>query len=360
MTIAVEDIRKSYGNTVVLGGINAEIEEGKITTLLGPSGSGKTTLLRVIAGLETADSGKILFDGNDMTKVSVQKRGIGFMFQNYALFQNMTVSENIAFGLTVKKGADRPSKEQISKKVKELLAMIKLESLGGRRVDQLSGGQKQRVALARALAVEPRILLLDEPFGALDAKVREELRTYLLHLQRKLGITTIMVTHDQEEALEISDRIIILNHGRIEQAGSPDEVYDTPENPFVFSFLGHVNIFRGRVDDGFAVLDEKSPDQIFIRPHEIRLSLRRHQGDVPALIRSSRNLGFHTVVSLELENQESSSYVTADLDRTVWLQLRAGAVNDTVYLNFAHFKFYSEQTKKFSDYELKTKWSYSI
>ena len=231
MTIAVEDIRKSYGNTVVLGGINAEIEEGKITTLLGPSGSGKTTLLRVIAGLETADSGKILFDGNDMTKVPVQKRGIGFMFQNYALFQNMTVSENIAFGLTVKKGADRPSKEQISKKVKELLAMIKLESLGGRRVDQLSGGQKQRVALARALAVEPRILLLDEPFGALDAKVREELRTYLLHLQRKLGITTIMVTHDQEEALEISDRIIILNHGRIEQAGSPDEVYDTPENP---------------------------------------------------------------------------------------------------------------------------------
>ena len=207
MTIAVEDIRKSYGNTVVLGGINAEIEEGKITTLLGPSGSGKTTLLRVIAGLETADSGKILFDGNDMTKVPVQKRGIGFMFQNYALFQNMTVSENIAFGLTVKKGADRPSKEQISKKVKELLAMIKLESLGGRRVDQLSGGQKQRVALARALAVEPRILLLDEPFGALDAKVREELRTYLLHLQRKLGITTIMVTHDQEEALEISDRI---------------------------------------------------------------------------------------------------------------------------------------------------------
>lgn len=169
-----------------------------------------------------------------------------------------------------------------------------------------------------------------------------------------------MVTHDQEEALEISDRIIILNHGRIEQAGSPDEVYDTPENPFVFSFLGHVNIFRGRVDDGFAVLDEKSPDQIFIRPHEIRLSLRRHQGDVPALIRSSRNLGFHTAVSLELENQESSSYVTADLDRTVWLQLRAGAVNDTVYLNFAHFKFYSEQTKKFSDYELKTKWSYSI
>ena len=161
MTIAVEDIRKSYGSTVVLGGINAEIEEGKITTLLGPSGSGKTTLLRVIAGLETADSGKILFDGNDMTKVPVQKRGIGFMFQNYALFQNMTVSENIAFGLTVKKGADRPSDEQISKKVKELLAMIKLESLGGRRVDQLSGGQKQRVALARALAVEPRILLLD-------------------------------------------------------------------------------------------------------------------------------------------------------------------------------------------------------
>ena len=163
-----------------------------------------------------------------MTKVPVQKRGIGFMFQNYALFQNMTVSENIAFGLTVKKGAERPSDEQISKKVKELLAMIKLESLGERRIDQLSGGQKQRVALARALAVEPRILLLDEPFGALDAKVREELRTYLLHLQRKLGITTIMVTHDQEEALEISDRIIILNHGRIEQAGSPDEVYDTP------------------------------------------------------------------------------------------------------------------------------------
>ena len=351
MTIAVEDIRKSYGNTVVLGGINAEIEEGKITTLLGPSGSGKTTLLRVIAGLETADSGKILFDGNDMTKVP---------FQNYALFQNMTVSENIAFGLTVKKGADRPSKEQISKKVKELLAMIKLESLGGRRVDQLSGGQKQRVALARALAVEPRILLLDEPFGALDAKVREELRTYLLHLQRKLGITTIMVTHDQEEALEISDRIIILNHGRIEQAGSPDEVYDTPENPFVFSFLGHVNIFRGRVDDGFAVLDEKSPDQIFIRPHEIRLSLRRHQGDVPAVIRSSRNLGFHTVVSLELENNDSGSYVTADLDRAVWLKLRESAVNDTVYLNFAHFKFYSEKSRKFTDYELRTKWSYSI
>jgi sulfate/thiosulfate transport system ATP-binding protein len=240
MSIEARNIRKSFGSFAALAGVDILVPAGKLVALLGPSGSGKTSLLRIIAGLEYADpgSGRILFHGEDVTEVPAGKRKVGFVFQHYALFRHMSVFENIAFGLRVRRRKERPPETVISERVNRLLELVQLEGLGQRYPAQLSGGQRQRVALARALAVEPKVLLLDEPFGALDAKVRKELRRWLRRFHREIRLTTIFVTHDQEEALEVADEVVIMNQGRIEQVGSPQEIYDRPASPFVHEFLG--------------------------------------------------------------------------------------------------------------------------
>lgn len=237
MSIDINNVHKSFGDFVALQNINLSVPTGKMTTLLGPSGCGKTTLLRIIAGLEYADTGQILFDGDDVTNTPVQKRHIGFMFQHYALFRHKTIEQNVAFGLQMLPKSKRPSKIDINKKVTELLDLVQLPHLAKSYPHQLSGGQRQRIALARALAVEPKLLLLDEPFGALDAKVRKELRTWLKNIHHELGITSIMVTHDQEEARAVADEIVVMNHGVIEQIGSPHDLVTNPVNNFVEDFL---------------------------------------------------------------------------------------------------------------------------
>src|SRR5918993_5907517 len=254
MSIEVRNLTKSFGSFVALRDVSFTVHSGELVALLGPSGSGKTTLLRVIAGLETPDVGSVLFDGDDATRRDPRERGVGFVFQHYALFRHMTVFENVAFGLRVRPRDQRPSADEIKRRVHELLGLVQLDYLGDRYPSQLSGGQRQRVALARALAVEPRVLLLDEPFGALDAKVRQELRRWLRRLHDDIHLTSVFVTHDQEEALELADRVAVMNHGVIEQEGTPEEVVERPATPFVISFLGTVNIFHGRVEGGRAVL----------------------------------------------------------------------------------------------------------
>jgi sulfate/thiosulfate transport system ATP-binding protein len=252
--------------------VDLEIPSGELVALLGPSGSGKTTLLRIIAGLEFADSGSVRFDGNDISGQTARERRVGFVFQHYALFRHMTVFENIAFGLKVRPRQYRPSNNQIRAKVQELLKLIQLETLAQRYPSQLSGGQRQRVALARALAVEPGVLLLDEPFGALDAKVRMELRRWLRQLHDEIHVTSVFVTHDQEEALEVADRVVVMNNGRIEQVGSPEEVYNHPATAFVYNFLGNVNLFHGRIDDGKTYIhQEETGHVVYVRPHSLEI-----------------------------------------------------------------------------------------
>jgi sulfate transport system ATP-binding protein len=246
MSIEVHHIQKRFGSFTALDDVSLNFPAGELTALLGPSGCGKTTLLRIIAGLESPDAGQVLLDGEDASARHVRERQVGFVFQHYALFKHMTVFENIAFGLRVKPRAQRPSEAAIREKVKSLLELVQLDWLADRYPPQLSGGQRQRIALARALAVEPRVLLLDEPFGALDAKVRKELRRWLRRLHDEMHITSVFVTHDQEEAMEVADRIVVMNQGRIEQEGTPDQVYDHPATPFVLQFLGDVNLFHGR------------------------------------------------------------------------------------------------------------------
>ena len=250
MSIEIRHVTKHFGAFRALNDVSLDIASGELVALLGPSGCGKTTLLRIIAGLESADAGSILFSGADTTDVHVRERQVGFVFQHYALFRHMTVAENVAFGLRVKPRRERPSDAQIKAKVHELLGLVQLDWLADRYPSQLSGGQRQRIALARALAVEPKVLLLDEPFGALDAKVRKELRRWLRRLHDELHVTSIFVTHDQEEALEVADRVVVMNKGRIEQVGTPQEVWEHPASPFVYGFLGDVNLFRGRATGG--------------------------------------------------------------------------------------------------------------
>ena len=250
MSIAIRNVSKNFGTFKALKDVSLDIESGELVALLGPSGCGKTTLLRIIAGLEIADQGTILFSGEDTTDVHVRERNVGFVFQHYALFRHMTVFDNVAFGLRMKPRAARPSEAIIKQKVHELLGLVQLDWLSDRYPAQLSGGQRQRIALARALAVEPKVLLLDEPFGALDAKVRKELRRWLRRLHDDLHVTSIFVTHDQEEALEVADRVVLMNSGNIEQIGSPQEVWDHPASPFVYGFLGDVNKFNGRAHEG--------------------------------------------------------------------------------------------------------------
>jgi sulfate/thiosulfate transport system ATP-binding protein len=302
MQIQIRDIHKRFGTFTALGGVDLDIASGELIALLGPSGSGKTTLLRTIAGLEFADSGRILFGGEDTAGLPVRERRVGFVFQHYALFKHMTVFDNIAFGLQVRARKLRPSADEIRKKVMELLDLVQLAGLEKRYPSQLSGGQKQRVALARALAIEPRVLLLDEPFGALDAKVRKDLRRWLRALHDKTGYTTIFVTHDQEEALELADRVVVMNKGRIEQAGSTDEVYEKPATPFVFDFLGGVNVLpgvsRGREIDVVGIdrplvsseIHHAGPVDVYVRPGDLRVGEAGHPG-LEATILSAQRTG---------------------------------------------------------------------
>jgi sulfate transport system ATP-binding protein len=319
MSIEVKNINKSFGNFVALNNVSLDFPSGELVALLGPSGCGKTTLLRIIAGLETPDSGTVILDGLDTSTTSVRDRQVGFVFQHYALFKHMTVFDNVAFGLNVKNRKERPSKEEIAHKVHELLKLVQLDWLHDRFPAQLSGGQRQRIALARALAVEPKVLLLDEPFGALDAKVRKELRRWLRKLHDELHITSIFVTHDQEEALEVADRIVLMNQGNVEQIGSPDEVYDHPATPFVYGFLGNVNLFHGRVEgEGIQVgtdkLNHNQSNSIsqgasvlaFARPHELDI-VAENQSTDGVLAKIDRILSFGLNSRIEL-----SALSTAD------------------------------------------------
>lgn len=279
MSIEVKRITKTFGPFKALDEVNLKVDTGELIALLGPSGSGKTTLLRIIAGLETPDTGEILFHGEDAKEKSSKDRNVGFVFQHYALFRHMTVFENIAFGLRVKPKAIRPNKKQIQEKVHELLKLVQLDWVASRYPSQLSGGQRQRIALARALAIEPKMLLLDEPFGSLDAKVRKELRQWLRRFHDDLHITTLFVTHDQEEALEVADKIVVMNSGKIEQVGTPEEVYHKPVSVFVLNFLGNVNLFHARVEDGNLTAEESGfpvsnakPAKMYVRPHQLIVS----------------------------------------------------------------------------------------
>ncbi|WP_374663258.1 sulfate/molybdate ABC transporter ATP-binding protein [Ramlibacter sp.] len=281
MSIEIRNVSKNFGDFQALANVSLDIGSGELVALLGPSGCGKTTLLRIIAGLETADAGSILFAGEDTTDVHVRERQVGFVFQHYALFRHMTVFDNVAFGLRMKPRASRPSEEVIRRKVHDLLNLVQLDWLADRFPSQLSGGQRQRIALARALAVEPKVLLLDEPFGALDAKVRKELRRWLRRLHDDLHVTSIFVTHDQEEALEVADRVVLMNAGHVEQVGSPQEVWDHPASPFVYGFLGDVNLFQGRAHEGevhLPGLQLAAPEHAaaqnaraaaYVRPHDL-------------------------------------------------------------------------------------------
>lgn len=331
MSIEIINVSKTFDSFSALSDINLKINTGELVALLGPSGSGKTTLLRIIAGLETSDDGSIIFDGEDNTSKSTQDRKVGFVFQHYALFKHMTVFDNIAFGLKVRPSKVRPSKEVIAKKVTELLGLVKMEELAKRYPAQLSGGQRQRIALARALAVEPKVLLLDEPFGALDAKVRKDLRRWLRKLHDEYPITSVFVTHDQEEALDVADRIVILNQGKIEQMGTPEEVYDNPANPFVYNFLGNVNLFHGRVHDGKVELgslkldvpeDMRANDKdvvSYIRPHDIEVSVEAGKEFIEAEILFIRAVG--PIVNLELKRLDNGNYIEAEINKEVYKDL---------------------------------------
>ena len=313
--IDVEELRKSFGGFAALDGVSLEIEPGELLALLGPSGSGKTTLLRAIAGLSSPDEGRIRFQGEDATHLGLRERRVGFVFQQYALFRHKTVFENIAFGLRVRPRAGRPPEREIARRVRRLLGLVQLDGLEHRFPSQLSGGQRQRVALARALAIEPTVLLLDEPFGALDAKVRKELRRWLRQIYQETGLTTIFVTHDQEEALELADRVVIMRGGRIEQIGTPSEIYDNPATPFVCEFLGNVTRFDTMLRDGEAEvlggmfpltdgeISRDGPATAYVRAHEIEIVARDRQIGVPAIVGAVRPFGVSVAVELAVEGR---------------------------------------------------------
>jgi len=325
MSIEIRNISKRFGNFVALDNINLDIPTGELVALLGPSGCGKTTLLRIIAGMETADHGEILFSGAEATHLHARDRNVGFVFQHYALFRHMTVFENVAFGLRVKPRKERPSDAEIKRRVMELLGLVQLDWLADRYPSQLSGGQRQRIALARALAVEPKVLLLDEPFGALDTKVRKELRRWLRRLHDDMHISSVFVTHDQEEALEVADRVVVMNHGKIEQIGSPDEVYSSPASPFVYQFLGNVNVFHSRVHYGYAEVerhDAAVKGTAFVRPHDIDIHLGALEGGLPASVQHIHPIG--PLVRVELAHHDELIEVELSRERHESLQLSVG------------------------------------
>ncbi|HEY4546800.1 MAG TPA: sulfate/molybdate ABC transporter ATP-binding protein [Pedomonas sp.] len=312
MDVSIRNLTKEFRGVQVLRGLDLDIRPGELIALLGPSGSGKTTLLRLIAGLETPSSGTVHFGDEDASHKTVQERHIGFVFQHYALFRHMTVFDNIAFGLKVRPRAQRPSREEIAAKVRELLSLVQLEGLEGRYPTQLSGGQRQRVALARALAIDPNLLLLDEPFGALDAQVRKDLRRWLRELHDKTRHTTVFVTHDQEEALELADRVVIIHEGTIAQVGTPDEVYNEPATPFVYGFLGAVNVLPAHVKGGHVLLEGfetglvpakpigfEGPANLYVRSHDLELSDDRLRS-IPGVVQSCRTLAGQFRLEVEI------------------------------------------------------------
>lgn len=332
MSIEIRNVRKNFGSFSALNDISLDVPSGELVALLGPSGCGKTTLLRIIAGLETPDAGSILFHGEDATQRQVRERQVGFVFQHYALFRHMTVFENVAFGLRVRPKKTRPNESEIHRRVHELLNLVQLDWLADRYPPQLSGGQRQRIALARALAVEPKVLLLDEPFGALDAQVRKDLRRWLRRLHDELHITSVFVTHDQEEALEVADTIVVMNKGVVEQTGTPGEVYDNPASPFVYHFLGHVNLFHSRVHAGFARIGdieletpehdgvEDTPALAYVRPHDIDI---QREGNGVAAFRAvvSHIHPIGPVVRLELRREDQTELIEAELTRERFREL---------------------------------------
>ncbi len=352
MSIGVRNISKTFGTFRALDDVSLTVGSGELLALLGPSGSGKTTLLRIIAGLEKADpgSGGMYFHDEDVARRHVSARGVGFVFQHYALFRHMSVFENVAFGLRVKRRRERPSKAFIRDKVLELLQLVQLEGMAARYPHQLSGGQRQRIALARALAVEPKVLLLDEPFGALDAKVRKELRTWLRRLHDELHVTSVFVTHDQDEALEVADRIVVMNRGKIEQVGSPDDVFHRPATEFVMHFLGDVNAFRGRVNGGtvqFSELNLPFPEnrrqivgdaRVFVRPYDVTIDTK--VSNLPAL--EAKVVRIHSagpLVRVELltsTNQRLTSEISQERFDTMHL-----AVGSAVYVRPRHIRVFA-------------------
>jgi sulfate transport system ATP-binding protein len=339
MSIVIKNVTKRFGSYAAVDDVSLEVPNGALLALLGPSGSGKTTLLRIIAGLEAQDSGTVLHHDQDITHYSARDRKVGFVFQHYALFRHMTISDNIGYGLRVRgvKKAERQAR------VDELLKLIRLEGFGARYPSQLSGGQRQRVALARALAARPTVLLLDEPFGALDAKVRAELRQWLRRLHEEIHVTSVFVTHDQEEAFEVADRVVVMNHGRVEQVGTPAEVFEQPANAFVMDFLGNVNVFHGRVEKGKAIAsgvevaypdyqDHKAQDAaVYVRPHELLIDYRPNgASSIAAKVLHINPTGSR--IKVELKAAESDQLINAELtaERFAELELKSG---DLVYVS---------------------------
>jgi sulfate transport system ATP-binding protein len=344
VSIALHHISKTFGTYTALSDVSLAIHDGELVALLGPSGSGKTTLLRIIAGLEAPDphpAAEIRFHQESVSNRAVAERKVGFVFQHYALFRHMTVFENIAFGLRVRPRRERPTKQEIRERVQSLLKLIQLENMGNRYPSQLSGGQRQRVALARALAIQPKVLLLDEPFGALDAKVRKDLRDWLRRLHDEIRLTSVLVTHDQEEALEVADRVVVMNQARIEQVGTPAEVFHHPASEFVMEFLGQVNVFAGRVQQGRTIIGGVAFDgaentggdtnraQIYVRPHE--LDLQRYRNGAPAIeARVVRINPAGAVAKIGLTTADAQNInVELALDRYGELALRLG---ETVFV----------------------------
>jgi sulfate/thiosulfate transport system ATP-binding protein len=355
MSIEVRNISKTFGNFQALRNVSLKINDGELVALLGPSGGGKTTLLRIIAGLEEPDSdpaSAILFHDQDVTSSRAGQRRVGFVFQHYALFRNMNVFDNIAFGLRVRPRRSRPSEVEIRKKVGELLDLIHLESLASRLPSQLSGGQRQRVALARALAIEPRVLLLDEPFGALDAKVRHALRRWLRRLHDEIHVTSLFVTHDQEEALEVADRVVVMRDGRIEQEGTPDEVYHHPSSEFVMDFLGNVNLFHGRIEAGKAVFGSLVLDhsgrgvsdgqgaRLFVRPFDLDVSHQQNgKPGLKARVTRIQSAGAQVRIELATENGQTM-HVEMPHSR---FRERTVAPNDEVFVTLLNARIFLEE-----------------
>ncbi|WP_370203159.1 sulfate/molybdate ABC transporter ATP-binding protein [Alloalcanivorax venustensis] len=343
MSIRVDGIRKTFGGFAALDDISLNVPQGELVGLLGPSGSGKTTLLRIIAGLEKPDRGRVLFNERDVTTLDVRRRKVGFVFQQYALFRHLTVADNVAFGLRMLPRGERPGRDAVRARVRELLELVQMDTMAGRYPAQLSGGQKQRVALARALALEPEVLLLDEPFGALDAKVRKELRRWLRHLHEQISVTSIFVTHDQEEAMEVSDQVVVMSQGHIEQIGSPLTVYEQPASRFVFDFLGHINALEGLYDGAVWQSGEARlrldphgacPDgalTLYLRPHEATLAKAPvEHAHLPVKL-AARSV-FGGTVTLELEPRGwGAGVLEVELDRDTWAALAPGR-DDTLYL----------------------------
>ncbi|HLL89901.1 MAG TPA: TOBE-like domain-containing protein [Tepidisphaeraceae bacterium] len=360
MSIEVRNITKTFGNGFrALDDVSLGVKTGELIALLGPSGSGKTTLLRIIAGLETPDPAPpdasrpgptVLFQDQDVTDRQIGKRKVGFVFQHYALFRHMTVFENVAFGLRVLPWRQRPGRAKVRGRVDELLRLVQLDGMADRFPTQLSGGQRQRVALARALAVEPKVLLLDEPFGALDAKVRRELRRWLRRLHDETHITTVFVTHDQEEALEVADRVAVLNAGKIEQLGTPEEVYESPASPFVYNFLGNVNLFHGRVEDGHLIpagdapapaTEGRRPPVTYVRPHDVEVSRERDNGSTfPATVEHVAFAG--PLVNVTLRRQGGGDgVIEAALTRDRYKELALKPA-EQVHLKFKNARVFVE------------------